>query len=149
MVDVRISFEWRGLEGVREDIDHIKGALEPPSLTESLGVGADIFVDEARGFAPKLTGALAASIDKNRESDGWGWVISPFANQQGDVFLYAATQETGQVHTGDMKFLGRDGWVSPKMVTIPGTEYMKKAFEAGESPAAEAIKEEIKTKMAI
>lgn len=149
MVDVRLSFEWQGLEGVREDISRIQDALEPPSLTESLGVGADIFVEEARGFAPKLTGALAASIDKNREADGWGWIVSPFANQQGEVFLYAATQETGQIHEGNMKFLGRDGWVSPAMVDIPGTGYMQKAFAAGEAPAAEAIKEEIKTKMAI
>lgn len=149
MVDVNISFEWQGLEGVREDINRIKGALEPPSLTESLGIGADIFVEEARGFAPKLTGALSESIGKNRERDGWGWVVSPFANQQGEVFLYAATQETGQIHEGNMKFLGRDGWVSPSMVDIPGTNYMEKAFAAGEAPAAEAIKTEIKTKMAI
>jgi hypothetical protein len=149
MVDVRITFEWQGLEGVRQDIDRIQGALEPPSLTDSLGIGADIFVEEARGFAPRLTGALAESIDKNRETDGWGWVVSPFANQQGEVYLYAATQETGQIHTGNMRFLGRDGWVSPQMVDIPGTGYMQKAFASGETSAAEAIKEEIKIKMAL
>lgn len=148
MAEVRLDFHWDGLDGVKERIDRIRDAISPPSITESLGIGADIFVDEARGFAPKLTGALSESIGKTRDGEGMGWLVSPFANNAGDVYLYAATQEFGGHHEGNpwMTWEGPTGPVWKREVDIPGTEYMQRAFDAGVDPATEAITTDITAK---
>ena len=147
MVSVDISVEFDGLDRVKDDLERVQGAIEPPKLTESLGLGADIYVSAARSFAPKgETLALAASIGKVQIGPA-EWEVSPFVNFPERVYLYAATQETGQVHhpvyADFMTFQGRAGWVRARSVDIPGTHYMELARGAAEEPAAQRIKEDI------
>lgn len=139
MAEIRISVNFEGLDSVQSDLDRIVRAIEPPSLTESLGVGADVFVVSAFDAAPKETGRLAASMHK--EPDGEGWAISP-----GDV-PYANIQNVGgeipRSGEADMRFMGRDGWVHLTHVTLVGSHYMDDAFALGHDMAAEAVAQEI------
>lgn len=137
MAEIRISVNFEGLDSVQSDLDRIVRAIEPPSLTESLGVGADVFVVSAFDAAPKETGRLAASMHK--EPDGEGWAISP-----GDV-PYANIQNVGGDNYGNplMKFMGRDGWISTTHVHLVGSHYMDDAFALGHDMAAEAVAQEI------
>jgi hypothetical protein len=137
MAEIRISVNFEGLDSVQSDLDRIVRAIEPPSLTESLGVGADVFVTSAFDAAPKETGRLAASMHK--EPDGEGWAISP-----GDV-PYANIQNVGGDNYGNplMTFMGRDGWISTTHVHLVGSHYMDDAFALGHDMAAEAVAQEI------
>jgi hypothetical protein len=137
MAEIRIDVRFEGLDSVTEALDRVQAAIEPPALTESLGVGADVFVDSAFEAAPKLTGALAASMHK--EADGDGWVISP-----GDI-PYANIQNIGGDNYGNplMRFMGRDGWIQTDHVHVPGSHYMDDAFALGVGPAAEAVEQAI------
>jgi hypothetical protein len=149
MVDIRIDIDV-DTSKVAEMVARTEAAITPPSLTESLGVGADVIVDAARQFAPKKTGALSDSIGKTE--DGVGWEISPFANAGGNSYLYAATQETGQTHyptSGPfMVFEGnRGGPVFAREVTIPGTHYMELARVTAAQEAVVLIKEDIDAKI--
>jgi hypothetical protein len=135
MAEIRIDVRFEGLDSVQTDLDRIQAAIEPPGITALLSDGADVFVDSAFEAAPKLTGALAASMHK--EVDGDGWAISP-----GDI-VYANIQNVGGDNYGNpmMKFLGRDGWIQTDHVHVPGSLYMDDAFELGREPAAEAVEQ--------
>lgn len=137
MAELRIDVVFEGLDSVKDDLDRVQRAIEPPQLTASLGIGADVFVQSAFDAAPKLTGRLASSMHK--EPDGDGWVISP-----GDV-PYANIQNVGGDNYGNplMTFLGRDGWISLTHVHIVGSHYMSDAFDFGQDMAAEAVEQAI------
>jgi hypothetical protein len=137
MAELRIDVVFEGLDSVKDDLDRIQRAIEPPQLTASLGIGADVFVQSAFDAAPKETGALAASMHK--ELDGDGWAISP-----GDI-VYANIQNVGGDIYGNplMKFMGRDGWITTEHVHIVGSHYMDDAFELGQDMAAEAVEQAI------
>lgn len=139
MAEVRFSVTFEGLDSVKDDLDRVQRAIEPPELTASLGIGADVFVESAFDAAPKETGALAASMHK--EPDGDGWAISP-----GDI-VYANIQNIGGDNYGNplMKFMGRDGWITTDHVHVPGSHYMDEAFELGQDMAAEAVEQAIDT----
>lgn len=139
MAEVRFSVTFEGLDSVKDDLDRVQRAIEPPELTASLGIGADVFVESAFDAAPKETGALAASMHK--EPDGEGWAISP-----GDI-VYANIQNIGGDNYGNplMKFMGRDGWITTDHVHVPGSHYMDEAFELGQDMAAEAVEQAIDT----
>jgi len=135
MAEVRIDVSFEGLDSVQADLDRIQAAIEPPGITALLSDGADVFVDSAFEAAPKLTGALAASMHK--EPDGDGWVISP-----GDI-VYANIQNIGGDNYGNplMKFMGRDGWITTDHVHVPGSHYMDEAFALGQDLATEAVEQ--------
>ncbi len=137
MAEVRIDVNFEGLDSVKADLDRIQAAIEPPGITAALGLGADVFVDSAFEAAPKETGALAASMHK--EPDGDGWAISP-----GDI-VYANIQNVGGDNYGNplMKFMGRDGWITTDHVHVPGSHYMDDAFALGQDLAAEAVEQAI------
>jgi hypothetical protein len=144
VTEVHVTVEINGVDGVTEAVGRIRDAIQPPSLTDSLGKGADVFVAAGQESAPSKTGALRESIEKQPDGDE-AWTIGP--NMEGDTHLYAKVQEEGGVHTpqsaSSLVFVD-DGKVwFVKSVTIPGTGYMEKAFEEGVSEAAQVVKDAI------
>ena len=142
MAEVRISVEFEGLDRVKEAVRRIQDAIEPPSLPESLGAGADVFVESMRAMAPRRTGRLASSIDKHRDGDGW--------TITGNT-VYNNIQNKGGVNiprNGPFMHFQIDGrWIMAREVHIPATHYVQRAFDAGVGPAAEAAKAEINRKI--
>lgn len=139
MPDVVITGHIEGLGAAEAEVDRVKAALLPPLITESMGLGADIFADFAREFAPKLTGRLAGSIDKHETS------ATSFAIHPGVDVIYAGVQEDGGIHHGNpLMVFELDGRVvRARTVVIPGTHYMAQAFEAGREPAIETVKQSV------
>lgn len=145
MADVRIDVRYDGIERVQESIDRFLDAIKPPSLTESVGKGADEFVTSLQDAAPVKSGELRGSIDK--------FEVSPTKFQIGPRgVIYAAIQNHGgTVHSsrpgGYLKISDSDFPEYVKSVRIPGTHYMDKGFDAGLEPAAEAVKADIIAKI--
>lgn len=141
MVTVRLNVDL-DTEGVERALRRVRDALEPPSLTESTGAGADAFVDAARIAAPKRSGALAASISKTHELDA-AWSIGPDT----DAIDYAVIQNFGGVifpkFANALRFEINGRVIFAKHVRIPGTHYMETAFEAGVEPATRAVAQAI------
>jgi hypothetical protein len=153
---VRITWEWDGLESVKDKIQKIESALQPPGLTETMGQGADVFVSAAKQTAPTRSGALRSSIGKvEAEGDGAGWETGPQAgteNERGtDVMRYAKVQEDGMTINAKkdfMTFLGYDeAWHRKASVTIPPQKYMARAFAEGKDGAVAAVKQELDKKI--
>jgi hypothetical protein len=163
MADARVSWEFDGLQRVKDKLEKIEQALEPEQLSPIMGKGADMFVGYSRehvGMGP--SGALHNSIDKTELSDS-GWAISPYvgneSNERGtDAAVYASTQEFGAIHyasdisdigmVGYMRFKGYFGtWVQAEEVNIPGSHYMEKGFQDGQYPAVEVVKQEFDKKV--
>lgn len=146
MAEVRIDIRYDGLDRVQDSIDQFLDAIKPPSLTESVSKGADVFVTSLKDAAPVKSGTLRDSIDK--------FEVGPTKFQIGPRgVIYAAIQNHGgTVHSSRpggylMISDNPDGPVYVKSVRIPGSHYMVKGFEAGIEPAAEAVKVDIITKI--
>ena len=119
-------------------LDKAIDAVTPPSLTESLGDGADAFVDALRAAAPVRTGRLAASMDKTPDGDD-AWLVGPdqnipyarIQNSGGDIYPHLPRQFLRFVIDGKVIFA--------RHVYIPGTHYMETGFELGRGPAIENV----------
>lgn len=143
MGEFRINFEVKGLGEVEAMLDRVERALTPPSFTESLGEGADVFVRGAQDRAPFDTGKLKNSIDKRPEGDT-SWVVAPGEDL---IPIYAAPQEFGAHAHGDgyMTFKYKGRWVRKK--EIPAHPYMRPTFTEDSEAAARAVFEDIKRKI--
>jgi hypothetical protein len=163
MADARVSWEFDGLQNVKDKIAKIERALEPEELSPIMDKGAQMFVNYAReGLNDHVrSGALRDSIDRARVGP-LSWIISPYVNDEENdrgtpAHVYAETQESGATlhakslpdvlshvdYTPTMKFLGYFGrWVEVEEVTIPAVEYMRYGFEVGKTPAVEVVKQE-------
>lgn len=134
MAEIRIEADWEGLGDVQDMLKRVEHVLEPPGLTEVLGVGADVFVDTAAETAPKRSGDLARSMHK--DNDGDGWLIAPNT-------VYANIQNKGgdnyAVNGAPMVFQIDGKTIFTEHVHVPGSHYMQDAFELGRGPAAEAV----------
>lgn len=141
MANVRIDIRYVGKDRVQESIENVLNAIQPPSLTESVGKGADEFVKAVQDAAPVKSGALRSSIDKVAVDDN-KFQIGPRG------VVYAAMQNYGgDVHSnrpgGYMGPIPGDGPQYIKDARIPATDYMNKGFATGMVPAAEAVKTSI------
>lgn len=151
MADLNISYEWEGLDGVKDAVQKVADAVEPPNLTASLGDGAEVFLLAIVDQAPVDTGALVESVRKWPESPT-AWATGPDT----DEIPYAFIQEYGgTIFPKPGNTLGKDGqgllvwndgghWFSAKSVTIPALRYMETAFVAGEAEAAAAVAESVR-----
>lgn len=145
MADIRIDIRYDGLDRVKESVDRVLDAIQPPSLTESVAKGADEFVKTTQAAAPIRSGKLRASIDKT-ETGPTSFDIGPHG------LVYAAMQNYGgDVHStrpgGYMKIDDARGPTFLKDARIPGTHYMDKGFAAGVEPAVEAVKAAVAEKI--
>jgi hypothetical protein len=162
MVDARVSWEFDGLQEVKDNIAKIERALEPEELSPIMDKGAQMFVGYSReGLNDHVrSGALYESIDREQVGP-LSWIISPYVggaeNDRGTpTHVYAETQESGATlhakalpdvlshvdYTPMMRFLGYFGhWVEVEEVTIQPVEYMRYGFEVGREPAFQVVKQ--------
>lgn len=136
MAEIRIEADWEGLGDVQDMLKRVEHVLEPPGLTEVLGLGADAFVESMKATAPVKTGALRDSIDKH--VDGEGWLIT------GNT-VYNNIQNSGGDNYGNplMVFQIEGRTIFAPHVHIPGTHYVELGFEAGREPAVAATEEAV------
>lgn len=142
MGDIKIKVKIKGKEQVKKALEKAEKALEPESLGDSLGKGADVFVEAVKKTAPKKTGALAGSVDKEKQGQT-AWKVSPDK-------VYALIQDQGGTIHGNpwLVFPGSGGeTVFARQVTIKGQGYMEKAFREGEQKAVDAVAEDLFKKM--
>lgn len=128
------------MEEAAAELERAKAALEPPSLTESMGKGADVFVEYMKASVPKDTGRLESVIDK-RLGDQNSWVIGPVLGSREET-PYANIQNEGGTNVGNYYMILPSG-ARFHTVTIPGTQYVQKALDAGREEAIEAVKEAV------
>ena len=143
MAEISLKIDVEGLEGALNELRRVRDALEPPSLTESVGDGADVFVLGARARAPHLSGELAASIDKQLDG-GTTWTIAPST-------IYAGVQEFGAtIDAQDARALAfvDDGILHfASVVHIPPSPYMTPTFLEDQAAATEAVEMSIRRKI--
>ncbi len=139
MANVKIRITQKGLAGVLRAVKRVEDALQPPSITESVGKGADVFVEGAQARAPKEDGQLSRSISK-RPDDGYSWIVAPDT-------IYAGVQEFGATirpkRADSLAIPGAGGPVFVKEVTIPASPYMGPTFQQDQSLAVRAVKDAI------
>jgi hypothetical protein len=151
MADIRLNVSF-DTDDVQSMLDRALNAIQPPALTESLGLGADVFVAAERETVPvgtddwdKHQGQLRDSIEKTQDGDGW--IVAP--GGESDGILYAGTQNFGATMNAKtpfgMRFMIGPVWHVRQTVTIPAQDYVQKAFDAGEDEAAAAVIESIQS----
>lgn len=133
MAEIRLDLDLRGLDDVQSMLNRATQAIEPPLLTESVKLGAEIFLAAAEAAAPvgdsargdHHPGDLRGSMHMH-EDGPTAYVVAPMT-------VYANVQNRGGVNH-----------VKPgTYVRIKAQHYMQKAFTAGEDAAAEAVIEAI------
>lgn len=138
MAQVRVTVTADLAEALR-DLARVQRALLPPSITRSVGEGADVFVRGARRRAPRRSGRLAASINKT-PAGPYAWDIAPDT-------IYAGVQEFGAhiepVTADALVFEGSGGLVFTDEVDIPASPYMGPTFVADTSEAVRAVERAI------
>lgn len=144
MAGVRIEVNVDGLRA-HEKLDAAIRALEPPSLTESMGVGADVFVEYMKEFVPVESGELESVIDKRPGEGATEWVIGPVHGSR-ETTPYANIQDEGGTNVGNYYMVLETGQ-RYHTVSIPGTNYVMNAFEAGREEAIEVVKAEVLSKI--
>lgn len=133
-----------GLDVLQARLAQVAAAVQPPVLTEALGVAADVFVVALRANAPVGSsddgdthpGQLRDSIEK--ESGGpLTWTVGP----TGDALNYAGTVEHGRTieASGFMEFLSNGVLFKAHTVHIPAHPFIEPAALAAEVPAFEAF----------
>jgi hypothetical protein len=142
MAEVRIDVNIEGLRDAENEIDRVERALEPPSITESMGTGADILVSSIKQFVPVESGALQGTIDK-REVSPFEYSIGPKGSLR-----YANIQNEGGTNVGH-PFMILPGGRPVREITIRGSEYMTKGFEAGKEEAVAAVKAAVEAKIGL
>lgn len=144
MAEIRIEATFEGLQDVKDAVNRIASALEPDSLTESVGDGAAVFVETMRTAAPMKTGRLRDSIDKYLVGES-AYVIT------GNTVYNNIQNQGGTNHpqNGPYMWLPADGQFAraTTSVTIPATHYVERAFLEGIAPATEAVSESIARKI--
>jgi hypothetical protein len=130
---------------IERTLARVRDALEPPSLTQSVGEGADEFVDAARAAAPVRSGRLRESIDKTLIGSV-SWSVGP------DLGLpYARIQEHGghiyPRFAQALRFEIAGQVIFAKHVYIPGTHYMERGFDTGLAPAIAAVEAAVDRKI--
>lgn len=144
MAEVRISANVDAFQA-HEKLDRAIRALEPPSLTESMGAGADIFVDEMKARVPVDTGKLQSVITKEQNVGAVGWEIGPLDGSYAET-PYANIQDEGGTNYGKPYMILPGGYRYHE-VTIPGTHYVMEAFNLAKEEAIEVVKAEVLAKI--
>lgn len=136
--NIRVSVDKRR---AKDKVDKVYDALTPLSLTESMGDGADVFVDRMREFAPHDTGYLEGSIDKKLIGPT-EWEIGPEINYP---VIYAALQNFGGVIEKSyyMTFEYQGRHYHTKAVSVQGSEYVSQGFISGREEAIETVVTEV------
>lgn len=147
MAGISIQVNIDGLPEITAKLDNAQRALEPPSLTESMATGADIFVDLYKEFAPVETGTLAGVMNKRPGDGPASWVIGPVDGNR-EITPYANIQDEGGTNIGNYYMVLPTGQRF-HTITIPGTNYAADAFALGRDPAIEVVKEEVIAKMGL
>lgn len=140
MVTVKLTVRQKGLASVLRAVKRVEDALQPPSITESVGDGADVFVEGARARAPRRSGRLASSIDKTPDTPT-SWII-------GSDLIYAGVQEFGATirpaTSPTLVYQGTNGITYfDKVVRIPSQPYMRPTFDLDQAEAVAAVKSDI------
>lgn len=121
-------------EAVEVALSELAAVLNPTSMLEIMGFGADAFIEAIKNAAPKDTGALAASVTKSI-TGVLGWAIGPDT----DAIPYAFIQNFGgdiyPKNGGFLRFQIGGEVIFARHVHIPGTHYMDTAFSEGEGAA--------------
>lgn len=138
MATVDIDVKVNGKDSVEGVLDRVINALEPAQLGESVGKGADVFVETVRAAAPKKTGRLSGSVDK-REAGDATFHVGPHGQS------YFPVQESGA-------FISPGHLMGPlpapyptyiRSARVPAKNFMQAGFAAGVESAKTAIEESI------
>lgn len=135
MADIRIT-----VDSVMGDaLDKVERALSPPSITESVGDGADVFVEGARRRAPHRSGRLAASIGKTQ--------VDPFTFEIAPDTIYAGIQEFGGTIHSKPLMVFQDGphLIHVEVVHLRPHPYMRPTFAEDTPKAVEAVRQSIES----
>lgn len=143
MAEVRINANVDAFRA-HEKLDQAIRALEPPSLTESMGAGADILVDAMKSTVPVDSGKLQSVITK-QQMGATGWEIGPLDGSYAET-PYANIQDEGGTNFG-RPYMVLPGGAHVHEVTIPGTHYVIRAFDIGKGEAVQVVKAEVLAKI--
>lgn len=144
---MKLTGSIEGLDTVVARLARVAAVVEPPLLTEFLGVAAEVIAAAIRAAAPvgsaddgdKHPGLLRDSIAAY--PDGAHWAVGVV----GEAAVYAAVQEHGrQINASSdpfMEFLSNGVVYRAKTVHIPAHPFFYTAAESAEAPALAALEE--------